>query len=187
LGMLIFEQERGMRGTAEVPCVMSSRLLILVLVNFFFLGCQSLDVNVKPVGRFVPEGKWILLSQTPDQSGSWQTRDLVLDYKYDRDQSQFYISGAIRFIGPIRNEFEIVDYFHLDAIPVDAQGTVLDMMALTTAGEVNTVYDGPVTFDKILALPTNTAGMAFGYTGRASGSGSYFEGGTGDFWEYPYY
>lgn len=161
------------------------KLPCLVLISVILLGCQSL--SVAPIGHTVPQSKWILLSQAGNQSGIWQTEDLILNYEYDRDHSQFYISGVIRFPGPIRNQFEIVQYFHLDAIPVDAQGRVLDMIGLMSASEMNMLYDGPIDFNKILALPPNTAAMAFSYRGRATGGGSYFDGGYADFWEYPVY
>jgi hypothetical protein len=177
--------ERGMRGFVKVLCTGREKLPSLVLISVVLLGCQSL--NVAPIGHTVPQNKWIFLSQSGDQSGIWQSEDLILDYKYDRDHSQLYISGVIRFASPVRNQFQIVQYFHLDAIPVDAQGKVLDMIALTSAGEINTLYDGPIDFNKILTLPANTAAIAFSYRGRASGGGSYFAGGFADFWEYPVY
>jgi hypothetical protein len=174
-----------MMGFAEELCSGCGKLLSLILTSIILLGCQSL--NVAPTGHTVPQNKWILLSQAGNQSGIWQTEDLILDYQYDRDHSQFYISGVIRFAGPIRNQFEIVQYFHLDAIPVDSQGKVLDMIGLTSAGEMNLLNDGPIEFNKTLTLPANTTAIAFSYRGRASGGGSYFDGGYADFWEYPVY
>jgi hypothetical protein len=157
----------------------------LILISVILLGCQS--VSFKPIGHMVPENKWLVLSQSGDQSGAWKSEDLILDYKYDRYQSQLSISGIIHFAGRITNNYSIVQYFHLDAIPVDAQGKVLDMISLTTAGDMNTLFDGPVDFNKILTLPPETAAIAFSYRGRAYGSGSYFDGGFMDFWEYPVY
>jgi hypothetical protein len=174
-----------MRNLVEGLSTGCWKLPSLVLVSVILLGCQGL--NVAPVGHTVPQNKWISLSQAGNQSGIWQTEDLIMDYKYDRDHSQLYISGVIRFASPIRFQFELVQYFHLDAIPIDAQGKVLDMIALTTAGELNTLYDGPIDFSKVLTLPANTAAIAFSYRGRASGGGSYFDGGFADFWEYPVY
>jgi hypothetical protein len=185
LGLSHFTVERWMKGFAKAFCSGCGKLLTLILASSILLGCQSL--NLAPIGHTVPQDKWILLSQAGDQSGVWQSKDLVLNYKYDRDHSQVYISGVIRFGGLIMNHYELIQYFHLDAIPVDAQGKVLDMIALTTAGEMNTLYDGPIDFNKILTLPANTAAIAFSYRGRASGGGSYFDGGYADFWEYPVY
>jgi hypothetical protein len=185
LGSLYSGMERGMRVFVEMLCSGCGKLPSLFLISVMLLGCQSL--NFTPIGHTVPQNKWIFLSQSGDQSGSWRSEDLILDYKYDRDHSQVYISGVIRFGGPIRNQFQIIQYFHLDAIPVDAQGKVLDMIALTSAGEINMLYDGPIDFSKMLTLPANTAAIAFSYRGRASGGGSYFDGGFADFWEYPVY
>jgi hypothetical protein len=166
-------------------CSGCAKLLKLILVSFVLLGCQSVEVGT--TGRTVPQNKWILLSEAGNQSGKWQTQDLILEYEYDRDHTHLYITGVIHFVTPIRNQWGLVEYFHLDLIPVDAQGAVLEMIPLTTTGEVNLLTDGPVDFTKTLTLPGNTAAMAFSYTGKGSGGGSYFDGGYGDFWEYPYY
>jgi hypothetical protein len=155
------------------------------MISVVLLGCQS--ASFAPMGHMVPEDKRLLLSQSGDQSGTWRTEDLILDYKYDRYQDQLSISGTIRFAGRITNNYATVQYFHLDAIPVEAQGKVLDMISLTTAGDINTLYEGPVDFYKILTLPPNTTAIAFSYRGRAYGSGSYFDGGFMDFWDYPVY
>jgi hypothetical protein len=174
-----------MRNLTEAFASSCWKLPNLILIGVFLLGCQG--AAFQPIGRTVPESKWIVLSQSGDQSGTWQNEDLLLDYKYDRYQSQMSISGVIRFAGRIINNYTVIQYFHLDAIAVDAQGRVLEMIGLTTAGDVNSLYDGPVDFYKILTLPPNTAAIAFSYQGRAQGSGSYFDGGYMDFWEYPVY
>jgi hypothetical protein len=178
-------EENWMRDSVEGLCSGCGKLLALILTGSILLGCQSL--NAGPAGRTVPQNKWIFLSQAGNQSGKWQTRDLILDYEYDRDHTHLYISGLIHFDTPLRNHWGIIQYFHLDAMPVDAQGTVLGAIALTTSGEINLLYDGPIDFNKTLTLPENAVGIAFSYTGRASGGGSYFDGGFEDFWEYPYY
>lgn len=157
----------------------------LILVSAILLGCQGMAFE--PTGRTVPEDKWIFLSQAGDQTGTWRNQDLTLDYKYDRYQNQLSISGIIRFSGRFAYNYSLIQYFHLDVIPVDAQGKALEMIGLTTAGDLNSLYDGPVDFYKILTLPPNTAAIAFSYRGRASGNASGFGGGYLDFWEYPLY
>ena len=174
-----------MRNVGEALAAWCRNIPSLILTSFILLGCQS--VSLEPIGHMVPENKWFFLSQSGDQSGTWHGEDLSLDYKYDRYHSHLSISGIIHFAGRIVDNYSIVQYFHLDAIPVDAQGKVLDMISLTTAGDMNTLYDGPVEFNKILTLPPNTAAIAFSYRGRAYGSGSYSDGGFMDFWEYPVY
>lgn len=174
-----------MRSLAEALVSWCRKLPNLILISIILSGCQSL--GSQPIGRTVPENKWILLSQSGDQSGTWRNEDLILDYKYDRYQSQMSISGIIRFAGRITNNYSVIQYFHLDAIAVDTQGKVLQMIGLTTVGDLNSLYDGPSDFNKILTLPPNTAAIAFSYQGRAMGNGSGFGGGYMDFWEYPVY
>jgi hypothetical protein len=177
--------ESWMKNVGEALATRYWKIPSLILISAILLGCQSL--SFKPIGHMVPEKKSLFLSQSGDQSGAWKSEDLILDYKYDRYQNQLSISGIIHFASRITNNYSIIQYFHLDAIPVDAQGKVLDMISLTTAGDLNALYDGPVDFYKILTLPPNTAAIAFSYRGRAYGSGSYFDGGFMDFWEYPVY
>jgi hypothetical protein len=180
-----YKMESGMKNLVQTIASWRGKLPSLILISVILLGCQS--TSLAPMGRTVPQNKWIFLSQSGDQSGTWRSEDLLLNYKYDRYENQLSISGIIRFAGRIMNNYGIVQYFHLDAIPVDAQGKVLDMIGLTTAGDLNTVYDNPIDFDKILTLPPGTAAMAFSYRGRVSGGGSGFDGGFMDFWEYPVY
>jgi hypothetical protein len=182
---LYFRVERGMKSFAHALASWRRKPLTLIFISVLLLGCQS--TTFAPIGHTVPENRWIFLSQAGDQSGTWRTEDLILVYKYDRYESHLNISGTIRFANRITGNYGFIQYFHVDAIPVDAQGKVLDMISLTTAGDLNSMYDGPVDFSKILTLPPSTAAMAFSYRGRAYGSGSYFDGGFMDFWDYPVY
>ena len=174
-----------MKHLAEALTSGCGKLPSLILISVILWGCQSLTVD--PKGHTVPEADWILLSQSGNQSGRWQSEDLVLDYKYDRDHSQLSIYGIVHFTERITGNFPAVQYFHLDAIPVDAGGRVLDMIGLTSAGDVNMLYDGPIDFNRILTLPPNTAAIAFSYRGRAYGGDLGFGGGYMDFWIYPVY
>jgi hypothetical protein len=153
-----------------------------MLVMVLMFGCQSLSFD--PKGHTVPERSWIALPQAGEYSGTWTNEDLTLDYKFVRNQSQLRISGSIQFADRITKNFLIIQYFHLDAIPVDAQGKVLDMIGLTSAASVNTIFDHSLEFNSILTLPSNTETIAFSYRGRAYGTE---HGDIMDFWEYPVY
>jgi hypothetical protein len=159
--------------------------LSLVLFVAVVVGCQSLSFS--PIGHSVPEAKWIGLPPSGESTGTWTNEDLTLAYKFVRNQSQLNISGSFQFDDRITKSFLIIQYFHLDLIPVDAQGKVLDMIGLTSAGGVNVLFDKSVDFNKALSLPPNTAAIAFSYRGKAYGGGSGGEGDIMDFWEYPVY
>ena len=161
------------------------RLIGLVLITAFLCGCQGLSFD--PRGHTVPETNWIRLPESGEYSGTWNNEDLTLAYKFVRNQSQLGVSGVVQFAPRITNNFLVIEYFHLDAIPVDAQGKVLGMIGLTSASRVNTQFGRPLDFSNLLTLPPNTAAIAFSYQGRAYSDGSEDGGGFMDFWEYPLY
>lgn len=157
----------------------------LVLVMAFMVGCQSLSFD--PRGHQVPESSWIRLPPSGEYFGVWNNEDLTLDYKFVRDQKQLSVGGAVRFADRITKNFSMIDYFHLDAIPVDAQGKVLAMIGLTSAARVSTQFGLPLDFNSVITLPANTAAIAFSYRGRAYSGGSGEDNDLMDFWEYPVY
>jgi hypothetical protein len=158
------------------------RLLGCMLVTVLMFGCQSLSFD--PKGHTVPESRWIKPPTAGEYSGTWTNDDLTLNYRFVRNQSQLRISGSIRFADRITNSFHTIQYFHLDAIPVDAEGKVLDMIGLTSAAAINTIFDHSLDFNTILTLPSNTEAIVFSYRGRAHGTNN---GDIMDFWEYPVY
>jgi hypothetical protein len=174
-----------MKNSGKPFVLRFARLLQPILLMVLMFGCNS--ISVSPIGHTVPEVKWIALPQSGEYSGTWTNEDMSLAYKFLRNQSQLTISGSIQFADRITNSFMVVQYFHLDVLPVDAQGKILDMVALTTEGNVNLEFNRSVAFTKTLTLPSNAASIVFSYRGRAYGGNSADGGGTIDFWEYPVY
>ena len=171
-----------MKDSAKPLFPACSRVLGFMLVMVLMFGCQSFSVD--PRGRTVPQRSWITIPQDGESSGTWTNEDLIFAYKFVRNQSQLKITATIKFADRITKAYPIVQYFHLDAVPLDAQGKVLDMVGLTTTASVNTFYDNSVEFNHTLTLPPNSEAIALTYQGRAYGSQ---DSGTVDFWEYPLY
>jgi hypothetical protein len=169
-----------MKGSARPRVFADRRLFALMLAMVSLLGCQSLSFD--PKGYTVPESCWIALPPDGNSSGEWTNDDIILRYSFLRSQSQLRVSGSIRFTDRITKIYLLIQYFHLDLIPLDARGNVLDMIGLTTATGVNTVFDNSVEFKTVLTLPSNTEAFAFSYRGRTYGTK---DGGFMDFWEYP--
>jgi|WetSurMetagenome_2_1015567.scaffolds.fasta_scaffold01675_11 hypothetical protein len=161
------------------------RVVGIVLVMAFTVGCQSLSFN--PRGHTVPEAKRIALPQSGDYSSTYDNGDFDLAYKLVRNQGQSSISGRLRFDERITYSYYIIRYFHLDLVALDAEGKVLEMIPLTSVGNLNAIFDNSIEFNKTLAFPPNTVAMAFSYTGKACGDGSGDGGDVMDFWEYPLY
>jgi hypothetical protein len=161
------------------------RVISVVLVLVFMVGCQSLSFD--PRGHTVPEANRISLPQSGDYSDTYDNGDFNLAYKLTRNQGQTSISGRLRFDERITYNYYIIRYFHLDLIALGTEGKVLEMIPLTTVGNLNAIFGGPVEFNKAFTFPPNTVAMAFSYTGKACGDGSGDGGDVMDFWEYPLY
>jgi hypothetical protein len=160
-------------------------VISVIVAMVFVVGCQSLSFD--PRGHTVPEAKRIALPQSGDYFNTYDNGDFELAYKISRNQGQTGISGRLRFDERITYSFYIIRYFHLDLIALGAEGKVLEMIPLMTVGNLNTVFNGSVEFNRILTLPSNTVAMAFRYTGQAWSGGSGDGGDVIDFWEYPLY
>ncbi len=161
---------------------MDKSLLLLVLAVFLGLaGCRSLSLS--GVGKMVSEENRIPLVEAGTEYGSWQTRDLTLDYRYSRDQSTLGISGAISFAGQLKKNFSFLEYFYLSVIFLDSQGRVLEMRGLTSTNYGYIEY--PITFNTTLTVPYTTQSIAFSYRGQARSAGSHDTGSSTYFWEYP--
>ena len=164
------------------------RLLAIICAAVLVFGCQTLSFD--PRGHTVPEAKRIAIPDSGEKLGVYKNEDLTLTYKMTRTPGLLTISGEIRFADRIAENFPVIQYFHLDAILIDAQGKVQDMAGLTTAAYYHSEYvtpsDYPPTFNTPITVTENTKSVAFSYTGRAfDATGS--DGGGMDFWEYPVY
>jgi hypothetical protein len=152
----------------------------------FISGCQSLLIN--PIGHMVQEDKRIPIPESGESIGVYKNEDLVLTYKMVRGAGQLNISGKIQFTRRIAENFPLISYFHLDAIPVDAQGKAQGMVGLTSVSNYYTEYttpsDPPITFNTSIMVSENARFVAFSYTARAYDPTD--NGGGMDFWEYPF-
>lgn len=174
-----------MESTTKVGGRCCGRLISLILVVILLVGCRSLSFD--PRGHTVPEAKRIALPQSGDYSSIYDNGDFDLTYKISVNQSQRGIYGKLRFNERITYNFYIIRYFHLELVALDADGKVLEMIPLTTVGNLNAIFSGPLEFNRTFAWPSNTVAIAFSYTGQAWGDGTGDGGDVMDFWEYPLY
>jgi hypothetical protein len=163
------------------------KLLIVMCGLFSMAGCQSLLIN--PAGHMVQEDKRISIPDSREWTGVYKNEDLVLTYKMVRTAGQLNISGSIQFTRRIAENFPVIGYFHLDAIPVDAQGRAQDMAGLVSVSNYYTEYitpsDPPLAFNTPIMVSQDTRSIAFSYTGQAYDPTDNGGGGM-DFWEYPF-
>ena len=116
--------------------------------------------------RVVAEEKRIGLQQEGSESGSWQGRtDLTVNYTTTRTGNVLQIAGVIVF-----NWQEMLDNFRISLVLIDANGSVLDIVPITSAGARREVEQ--VSFNKELTLPSDARSFAFTYNGEARGIGT---------------
>jgi hypothetical protein len=151
-----------------------SVLLILLAVAVFTVAAR---------GETLKADARIALDAQGQHSGKFSAPDLTVNYTYARTGTDMNLSGTVRFDMPIRANYAVVQTFRLDLALADAQGNVIGQQGLASASD-NDVGD-PVSFSATVAVPEQTASMAFTYTGEA------FAADPGDpdptnFWFYPF-
>ncbi len=162
-----------------------SFLLIILLV-----ACAGRLTTYK--GLWVTEDNRISLQDGGPHQGNWQTRDVAIEYTYQQETQNLQLSGVVKLGGYLITGFNTLEYLILDIYTLDADGIVLNSELI-----LNYVYRrdldllGEMTFDNQLALPADTAAIAFGYRGRVTeGGGGFNKNIIGDridwdFWKLP--
>jgi len=162
-----------------------SFLLIILLV-----ACAGRLTTYK--GLWVTEDNRISLQDGGPHQGNWQTRDVAFEYTYQQETQNLQISGVVKLGGYLITGFNTLEYLILDIYTLDADGIVLNSeLILNYAYRRDLDLLGEMTFGNQLALPADTAAIAFGYRGRVTEGG----GGTGvtrsgdqiawEFWKIP--
>jgi hypothetical protein len=158
-----------------------SFLLIILLV-----ACAGRLTTYE--GLWVAEDKRISLQDGGPHKGNWQTRDVAIEFDYQQKPQNLQISGVIKLGGYLTAGFRTLDYLILDIYTLDADGIILNSDVMLNYGyRRNLDFVGEMTFDNQLALPANTAAIAFGYRGRVSEGGGIIPksgGGDGIAWEF---
>jgi hypothetical protein len=155
-------------------------LLALVLAPGAFLGgCQLSLFNVP--GQSIENADRIIVKGGGQQTGQYRSDELVVNYEYVRHGDSLKISGVVRFSDSIQGLFSTVSTFNLALVLADPRGIVLAQQGLTTAH--NHKVGEPVAFSTTMVIPSQTASMAFRYTGAAAGSGK--DGSPSPFWHDP--
>jgi uncharacterized protein YceK len=155
-------------------------MVVVLMILALLTGCGSLSFSV--VGKTVSEGNRIPLVESGTENAHWQTRDLTLTYRYERNQSNLSLEGTVDLDASLRNNFTYIEYFHMDVIFLDSQGKVLEMRGLISSSPEP--IDRPINFRRMLTLPPGSRSIAFSYRGQAR-SASDETGSSTYFWEYP--
>lgn len=139
------------------------RLMLLAVTALLVAGCQSVPVSYSK--GVVPPSKQIQLEAGGERSGRYTTDDLSIDYSYVQSQDSLSISGSILFADRLTYSFPSIRNFHADLIFVDAQGRSLSIEGLTSSAMARS--EDPLKFSLTVAVPYNSAAIAFSYRGLA--------------------
>jgi hypothetical protein len=174
-----------MSGVRGLCCLVSTKLVAVLLAAVLTVGCQSVAMSYQK--GIVPENKRIAI-EDGNHTAKWSTNEVNLDYGYSKNQGSMRLYGEVYYADPIRYNYSLVQYFHMDVIFVDSQGRVLGTAGLVTDSSnplAPSARTARVTFDRMLPVPPGTSSIAFSYTGAAR-EGNIREGGNPtNFWEYP--
>ena len=159
------------------------KLFILFLLITGLIACSG--VNPLSSGAWVEEKNRIPLLQDGQQEGSWQTRDLSIQYEVRQEFNTLHISGVVDFGGPVNTSFSTLEYLRIYIHALKDNGIVLKTKPVKTFGYRRHLFLlGTMSFKGQF----DTSGEADIVAVAFSYDGTVMEGGgrtTWDFWKVP--
>ncbi|SDU50895.1 hypothetical protein [Desulfobacula phenolica] len=151
------------------------QLFWVCLLTILLAGCSAKFFTYN--GSWVAEDDRIIVQDGKPHNGAWQTRDVTIDYTYQKKMQNLQISGDVTLRSYITMGFGTLDNLTLNLHMLDPDGIVLDSKLIRIfAYRLDFHTLGKMTFNKQLELPANTAAIAFGYSGRVSEGGGGIHG-----------
>jgi hypothetical protein len=150
--------------------------VLLILFMAWASGVHGQGQTLNPANQ-------IVLSAQGQQSGQFNAPDLTVNYTCVRTGGDMQLTGNIQFGMTIQANYAVVQTFQLGLALADAQGNVLGQRGLATAYASN--VGDTINFSSSVAIPPQTAAMAFTYTGQAYAAGPGGPDPT-DFYFYPF-
>jgi hypothetical protein len=153
-----------------------------ILINLF-LSCSG--VNPLSPGAWVEEKNRVSLLAAGPQEGSWETRDLTIEYELVQQDDALQISGVVNFGGHHTSNFTTLEYLTIYIHALGPNGIVRQTKAVKTFGYRRQIWMmGKLSFDGDFEMSADTdiIAVAFSYSGTVESGG----GDAGwDFWKVP--
>ena len=156
--------------------------IVFTLINLFW-ACSG--VNPLSPGAWVEEKSRIPLLAAGPQEGSWQTRDLTIEYELLQADNTIQISGVVNFGGYMTMGFTILEYLTIYIHAVGPNGIVRETKAVKTFGNRRPLWMmGKLSFDGDFDLSGDVGiiAVSFSYSGTVASGG--WDAGW-DFWKVP--
>lgn len=150
--------------------ILSLAGMLLFLGMALTLGCQSTSTffvgeKVKNPNLLVP------LSANKQQSGTWQTFDLIINYSIEKGQDSLTLAGQAQFTQHYRTVYNRVRRMDLFLLFLDEESRVLKTVKLPT---FFTRIEDVSPIRTTQPLPSGTRAISFAYSGVVRGEGEYF-------------
>jgi hypothetical protein len=179
---------------AKKKASIAFKVLLTGLLIHLFFAC-AIKTSLSP-GAWVEENDRIALQDGGPHKGSWQTRDLSIDYEYREAAKNLEVTGEIKLADYIPKGFSTLDYLRIYIHFLSSNGVVLETKSVKFFGYMRSLdYLGKLSLNSQSDLPEGTVAFAFSYNGRASqggGGGGSFIGENSssgqiawDFWKVP--
>jgi hypothetical protein len=153
-----------------------------ILINLS-LSCSG--VNPLSPGAWVEEKNRVSLLAAGPQKGSWETRDLTIEYELVHQDDALQISGVVDFGGHHTSNFTTLEYLTIYIHALGPNGIVRQTKAVKTFGYRRQIWMmGKLSFDGDFEMSADTdiIAVAFSYSGTVESGG----GDAGwDFWKVP--
>ena len=156
--------------------------IVFTLINLLW-ACSG--VNPLSPGAWVEEKNRISLLAAGPQEGSWETRDLTIEYELLQGDNTIQISGVVNFGGHVTMGFTTLEYLTIYIHALGPNGIVRETKAVKTFGYRRQLWMmGKLSFDGDfdLSADTDIIAVAFSYSGTVESGG---DGGGWDFWKVP--
>ena len=163
---------------AKILTVFKAGLCVILLGSL--VACQGGMGSY--AGKTVDAKDRIELLEGGPHQGSWETRDLFVEFRYSRKPQDLQISGLIK-LQQYLSHFNSIKYLYLRLHFVDAGGKVLADQALLKSTGYRVQMPEKMPFKAELQIPPDGAAVAFSYRGRAQGGGERAE--DWEFWKAP--
>ena len=157
---------------------------------FFMLSFYACNASLfSYLGATVDTENRIALLEGKSRKGSWNTRDLSVNYNYKMDTNFLQLSGQVEFDNHLQYNFTSLNHFSLWVYFIDEEGKIVGYKAIAVAGYRRRIKN--ISFDHNIEMPSNVNSITFGYDGTASEGGGLNRGIDGDgtswdFWKVPH-
>lgn len=138
---------------------------LLCLLALAVSGC--IETSAMYHDNQVQTGQVATLQAGGDQSDTWVTFDLSIDYRYRYDAELLEMSGQVNLSEHYQMNYATLKYLQVYLFFLDKDSRVLETAALNIP-QSGSVHDSQ-SFSQSFRVPPATVAISFGYSGEAGG------------------